>query len=73
MNKINIVKPNEVLITGTNLEQANLSEFGRLEILLLDYAAVVIPGDPGGMERFPVVQDQRERQRPVPPGRCGRT
>lgn len=50
MNKINIVKPNEVLITGANLEQANLSEFGRLEILLLNYAAVVIPGEMTAME-----------------------
>ena len=50
MNKINIVKPSEVLITGANLEQANLSEFGRLEILLLNYAAVVIPGEITAME-----------------------
>ena len=50
MQKIEVVEPREVLITGANLEQANLSEFERLEVNLLNYAAVVIPGEMTAME-----------------------
>lgn len=50
MQKIEVVEPREVLITVANLEQANLSEFERLEVNLLNYAAVVLPGEMTAME-----------------------
>lgn len=50
MQKIEVVEPREVLITGENLEQANLSEFEQLEVNLLNYAAVVLPGEMTAME-----------------------
>lgn len=57
MQKIEVVEPREVLITGANLEQANLSEFERLEVNLLNYAAVVIPGEMTAMELMRANED----------------
>ena len=50
MQKIEAIEPREVLITETNLEQANLSDFERLEVNLLNYAAVLLPGETTAME-----------------------
>ena len=36
---------NEITIPAADLEQANLMGFDRLELHLLDQAAVVIPGE----------------------------
>ena len=45
MKKIVINEPNEVFISAANLETANLNEWERLELHLLDQAAAVIPGE----------------------------
>jgi len=46
----------EVRITAENLETANLSEWERLELHLLDQAAVVIPGRMTAMELIRVTE-----------------
>ena len=50
MKKIVMNEPNEVFISAANLEAANLNEWERLELHLLDQAAVVIPGEMTVME-----------------------
>ena len=50
MKKIIMNEPNEVFISAANLETANLNEWERLELHLLDQAAVVIPGEMTVME-----------------------
>ena len=50
MKKIIKNEPNEVFISAANLEAANLNEWERLELHLLDQAAVVIPGEMTVME-----------------------
>lgn len=44
MKQCTIANQTEVRITAENLETANLSEWDRLELHLLDQVAVVIPG-----------------------------
>lgn len=60
MKKINIGEPSEVLITGANLEQTNLSDFEQLEVHLLNYAAVVIPGEMTGKELIQASQSLQQ-------------
>ncbi len=50
MKKIIMNEPNEVFISAANLEAANLNEWERLELHLLDQAAIVIPGEMTVME-----------------------
>ena len=50
MKKIIMNEPNEVFISAANLEAANLNEWERLELHLLDQTAVVIPGGMTVME-----------------------
>ena len=50
MKKVIMNDPSEVIISAVNLENANLSEWERLELHLLDQAAVVIPGKMTAME-----------------------
>lgn len=50
MKQCIIENKTEVRITAENLEAANLSEWERLELHLLDQAAVVIPGHMTVME-----------------------
>ena len=44
MKKAIVSDPCEVILSADNLENANLNEWERLELHLLDQAAVVIPG-----------------------------
>ena len=44
MKKVIMNRPSEIYISDVELETANLSEWERLELHLLDQAAVVIPG-----------------------------
>ena len=48
--------PNEVHISAAELERANLTEWERLELHLLDQAAVVIPGQMTVMELLRVTE-----------------
>ena len=48
--------PNEVHISTAELERANLTEWERLELHLLDQAAVVIPGQMTVMELLRVTE-----------------
>lgn len=48
--------PNEVHISVAELERANLTEWERLELHLLDQAAVVIPGQMTVMELLRTVE-----------------
>ena len=50
MNKFVMNEPSEVHISDVDLEAANLNEWLRLELHLLDQAAVVIPGEMTVME-----------------------
>ena len=50
MNKFVMNEPSEVFISAADLEAANLNEWERLELHLLDQAAVVIPGEMTVME-----------------------
>ena len=50
MNKFVMNEPSEVFISAADLEAANLNEWERLELHLLDQAAVVIPGKMTVME-----------------------
>jgi len=50
MKKSILSGPTEVGISAANLEAANLNEWERLELHLLDQAAVVIPGQMSVME-----------------------
>lgn len=50
MKKVIMSNPREVILTAANLENANLNEWERLELHLLDQAAVVIPGVMSAME-----------------------
>ena len=50
MKKVIMSNPREVTLTAANLENANLNEWERLELHLLDQAAVVIPGVMSVME-----------------------
>ena len=43
MNKFVMNEPSEVFISAADIEDANLNEWQRLELHLLDQAAVVIP------------------------------
>ena len=45
MNKFVMNEPSEVFISAADIEAANLNEWQRLELHLLDQAAVVIPGE----------------------------
>ena len=60
MERINIVEPSEVLITESNLEQANLTQFSCLELHMLNYAVVVIPGEMTGIEIIRASQSMQE-------------
>ena len=44
MEKVVLSDPSAVFLTAADLENANLNEWERLELHLLDQAAVVIPG-----------------------------
>ena len=48
--------PNEVRISAAELERANLAEWARLELHLLDQTAVVIPGQMTVMELLRVTE-----------------
>ena len=48
--------PNEVHISTAELERANLTEWERLELHLLDQTAVVIPGQMTVMELLRVTE-----------------
>ena len=48
--------PNEVRISAAELERANLAEWARLELHLLDQTAVVIPGQMTVMELLRTVE-----------------
>ena len=48
--------PNEVHISAAELERANLAEWARLELHLLDQTAVVIPGQMTVMELLRVTE-----------------
>lgn len=48
--------PNEVHISAAELERANLTEWARLELHLLDQTAVVIPGQMTVMELLRTVE-----------------
>lgn len=50
MNKFVMNDPSEIHISGADIEVANLNEWQRLELHLLDQAAVVIPGEMTIME-----------------------
>ena len=50
MKKAIVSDPCEVILSADNLENANLNEWERLELHLLDQAAVVIPGKMTVME-----------------------
>ena len=50
MNKFVMNEPGEVFISAADLEAANLNEWQRLELHLLDQAVVVIPGEMTVME-----------------------
>jgi len=50
MQKFILSEPTEVGISAADLEAANLNEWERLELHLLDQAAVVIPGQMSVME-----------------------
>ena len=50
MKKATWNEPTEVCISAADLEAANLTEWERLELHLLDQAAVVIPGVMSAME-----------------------
>ncbi len=54
------IEQNEVHITAENLEEANLNEWERLELHLLDQAAVVIPGKMTIMEVVRVSESLQE-------------
>ncbi len=56
MKQCTIANQTEVRITAENLETANLSEWDRLELHLLDQAAVVIPGHMTVMEVIHVTE-----------------
>lgn len=56
MKQHTIGNQTEVRITADNLETANLSEWERLELHLLDQAAVVIPGSMTVMEVLRVTE-----------------
>ena len=45
MKKIIMNEPAEIHISAVDIEAANLNEWQRLELHLLDQAAVVIPGE----------------------------
>ena len=49
-------KPNEIHISAADIEAANLNEWERLELHLLDQAAVVIPGEMTVMEVIRTVE-----------------
>ncbi len=49
--------PNEINISAAELESANLNEWERLELHLLDQAAVVIPGRMTAMELIHVTEE----------------
>lgn len=51
---------NEILISTVDLENANLNEWDRLELHLLDQAAVVIPGNMTAMELIRTVEALQE-------------
>ena len=44
MKKVFLCDPGKVILSAADLENANLNEWERLELHLLDQAAVVIPG-----------------------------
>ena len=50
MKKFVMNDPSEIHISGADIEVANLNEWQRLELHLLDQAAVVIPGEMTVME-----------------------
>ena len=50
MNKFVVNEPSEIHISAADLEAANLNEWERLELHLLDQAAVVLPGEMTVME-----------------------
>ncbi len=56
MKKIILNEPTEVGISAASLEAANLNERERLELHLLDQAAVVIPGKMSVMEAIRTVE-----------------
>ena len=56
MNKFVMNEPSEVFISAADLEAANLNEWERLELHLLDQAAVVIPGGMTVMEVIRTVE-----------------
>jgi len=56
MKQCTIENQTEVRITAEKLETANLSEWERLELHLLDQAAVVIPGRMTAMELIRVTE-----------------
>lgn len=56
MKQCTIANQTEVRITAENLETANLSEWERLELHLLDQAAVVIPSGMTVMELIRVTE-----------------
>ncbi len=56
MKQHTIENQTEVYITAENLEVANLNEWERLELHLLDQAAVVIPGNMTVMELICVTE-----------------
>lgn len=55
MKQRTIENQTEVRITAENLETANLSEWERLELHLLDQAAVIIPSSMTVMEVIRVI------------------
>lgn len=56
MKKIIMNDPSEIHISAVDLETANLNEWERLELHLLDQAAVVIPGEMTVMEVIRTVE-----------------
>lgn len=56
MKQCTIEKQTEIHITAENLETANLSEWERLELHLLNQAAVVIPGHMTATELIQVTE-----------------
>ena len=60
MKKIVMNEPAEIHISGTDIEVANLNEWQRLDLHLLDQAAVVIPGEMTVMEVVRTVESLQE-------------
>lgn len=60
MKQCTMENQTEVRITAENLETANLSEWERLELHLLDQAVVVIPGHMTVMELIRVMEALQE-------------